>query len=60
MDKGDNLIPTIHINDLARCTKKLVIDNIDKTYIFAVDRTKKPTQKRLVEAISKDIGTGKT
>lgn len=59
VDKGENLIPTIHVVDLARVTKKLVLDKIDKNYIFAVDRTKKPTQKRLIESISKGIGTGK-
>lgn len=41
--KGENLIPTIHVRDLARITKRLVDDNIEKPYIFAVDRTKKPT-----------------
>jgi adenylate kinase len=30
-----------------------------KEYIFCVDRTKKPTQKRIITSISKDIGTGK-
>jgi len=59
IEKGENLIPTIHVCDLAKVTKKLVTDKIEKNYIFAIDRTKKPTQKRLVEAISKDIGTGK-
>mmetsp|Transcript_16040 Transcript_16040/g.27042 ORF Transcript_16040/g.27042 Transcript_16040/m.27042 type:complete len:425 (+) Transcript_16040:21-1295(+) len=57
--KGDNLIPTIHVRDLARITKRLIDENIEKSYIFAVDRTKKPTQKRLVQAISSGIGTGK-
>lgn len=55
---GDNLIPTLHIRDLSRCVKKLIDDNIDKPYLFAVDKTKKPTQKRIIEAISKGIGTG--
>ena len=31
-----------------------------KQYIFAIDRTVRPTQKRLIESISKGIGTGKT
>lgn len=29
-------------------------------YIFAIDRTKKSTQKSIVESISKGIGTGET
>lgn len=31
-----------------------------QSYIFAIDSTPKPTQKKIVEAISKGIGTGKT
>lgn len=29
-----------------------------KQYVFAIDRTARPTQKRLIEGISKGIGTG--
>jgi adenylate kinase len=43
IEKGENLLPTIHIKDLARITKKLVDENMNKEYIFAVDKTKKPT-----------------
>ena len=56
--KGDNLIPTIHNIDLARIVRRIIAENISKEYIFAVDKTKKPTQKRIVQSISKDIGTG--
>jgi adenylate kinase len=35
------------------------MEDMTKEYIFAIDRTKKPTQKRIVSQISKDIGTGK-
>jgi hypothetical protein len=31
-----------------------------KQYVFAIDRTPRPTQKRLIEGISKGIGTGAT
>lgn len=55
--KGDNLIPTIHVVDLARLVKRVVSNRPENYYIFAVDRTRNPTQKRLVEAISKGIGT---
>jgi hypothetical protein len=58
--KNDNLIPTIHILDLARVVRRIVNDKIMKQYIFAVDRTIKPSQKRIMEAISKGIGTSKT
>lgn len=55
---GDNLIPTIHVLDCARLVKRVVEQRPQHYYIFAVDRTKKPTQKRLVQAISGGIGTG--
>ncbi len=66
--KGDNLIPSIHIIDLARlvrrmvqaCSAKTAQDKalLAKQYIFAIDRTARPTQKNLISAISKGIGTG--
>lgn len=59
INKGNNLCPTIHIVDLARLAKRVIDDNIIKPYIFALDRTKNPTQKRIVQAISSGIGTGK-
>jgi len=52
------LIPTIHIVDLARVVKKIIDHNVKKDYIFAVDKTKRPSQKRLVKSISNGIGTG--
>ena len=55
--KGDNLVPTIHVIDLARLVKRVVSNRPENYYIFAVDRTRNPTQKRLVEAISRGIGT---
>ena len=57
---GKNLIPTIHVRDLARAAKRIVDDDINKSYIFCVDKTKRPTQKRIINSISKGIGTGKT
>ena len=38
-------------------TKKIIDEDIEKDYIFAVDKTKRPTQKRIVKAISKGVGT---
>jgi len=43
LGKGDNLIPTIHIIDLARLVCRIVNDKPDHPYIFAIDKTKKPT-----------------
>jgi dTDP-D-glucose 4,6-dehydratase len=56
--KGDNLIPTIHIIDIARCVRRMVAEDLEHKYVFCIDRTKKPTQKRIVQAISKGVGTG--
>lgn len=56
---GENLIPTIHNNDIGRIVNRIVMFDMTKEYIFAIDRTKKPTQKRIVQQISNDIGTGK-
>ena len=58
LGNGENLIPTIHVADLAKITKRLIVNNMTKEMVFAMDRTKKPTQKRLVQAISKGVGNG--
>jgi len=58
--KGDNLVPTIHVLDLARLVKKVVNKKPENYYIFALDKTKNPTQKRLVESIAKGMGTAET
>jgi hypothetical protein len=58
LGKGDNLISTIHIRDLARAKKRIIDDDIKKNYIFYVVKTKRPSQKRIVQAISSGIGTG--
>lgn len=57
--EGENLVPTIHIIDLARLVRRVVIENPkDHAYIFAIDKTRKPTQKRLITEVSKGMGTG--
>lgn len=55
---GNNLLPTIHVVDLARIVLKIYEKKPERKYIFAVDNNKKPTQRRLVRAISNGIGTG--
>lgn len=56
---GKNLVPTIHVIDLARLVRRVVIENPkEHPYIFAIDKTPNPTQKRLIQSISKGIGTG--
>ena len=54
-------MPTIHVNDLANLVRRVVIENPkDQPYIFAIDKTRNPTQKRLITFISKGLGTGQT
>lgn len=55
---GINLVPTIHVTDLARMVIKIYKTKPERQYIFGIDNTKKTTQKRLVQAISSGIGTG--
>ena len=58
--EGENLVPTIHVIDLARLVRRVVIENPKEyPYIFAIDKTRRPTQKRLITEISKGLGTGK-
>lgn len=56
--EGNNFVPTIHVTDLARMVKKVSETKPERQYIFGIDNTKKPTQKKLISAISKGIGTG--
>ena len=56
--EGKNLVPTIHVTDLARMVKKIFEAPPERQYIFGIDNTKKPTQKKLIQAISDGIGTG--
>lgn len=58
--EGNNLVPTIHVTDLARMVKKVHEAPPERQYIFGIDNTKKPTQKKLIQAISDGIGTGLT
>lgn len=57
---GRNRVPTIHIIDLARIVKRVVTQGSPLPYIFAIDRTKRPTQKRLVKSVAVGMGTGAT
>ena len=60
LGEGENLVPTIHIIDLSRLVRRVVIENPkEHPYIFAIDKTRKPTAKRLITEISKGMGTGK-
>lgn len=56
--QGNNLVPTVHVTDLARMVKKIYESKPERQFIFGIDTTKKPTQKNLIFAISNGIGTG--
>ena len=56
---GQNVVPTIHVLDLASLVRRIAIEAPkEHPFIFAIDRSKRPTQKRIVTAISKLMGTG--
>jgi len=40
---GNNLVPTIHVTDLARIVLKVFEKKPERQYIFAVDNNLKPT-----------------
>jgi adenylate kinase len=56
--KGKNRIPTVHIADLVTYVEKIVEKRPKIPYLLAIDHNPKPTQRKIVEAISKGIGTG--
>ena len=58
ISKGNNRVPTIHVVDLARLVKRVIRLAPKQSYIIAVDKSKRPTQRKIVMAISKAIGTG--
>jgi len=42
------MVPTIHVTDLARMVKRVYESKPERRYIFGIDNTKKPTQKKLI------------
>ena len=56
--QGKNLMPTIHVKDLASMVKKIYESKPERPYIFGIDNTKKPRQKKIVQAVSTGVGTG--
>ncbi|NXO38436.1 KAD7 kinase, partial [Locustella ochotensis] len=55
---GNNIVPTIHIHDLAVVLQNVADNRPDFQYILAVD-TSMHTLEELVKCISKNIGPGK-
>ena len=58
LGKGRNRVPTVHTADLVTYVEKIIEKTPNLSYIFALDHNPKSTQKKMVEAISKGIGTG--
>lgn len=58
LGEGENLIPTIHVKDLAKIVKFLVDSKPETKYLFGIDNTKDRKQISIVKAISDGIGTG--
>ena len=57
--EGNNIIPTIHVNDLTRCIDYLLTDGpVDQPYLIAVDQCEDSCQKQIMQSISSTIGSG--
>jgi adenylate kinase len=56
--KGRNRIPTVHVADLVTYVEKIVERKPNLPYLLALDHNPKPTQRKIIESISKGIGTG--
>lgn len=57
--EGANLIPTIHVKDLVKLITKISDNPPENKYIFGIDNSKDRTQKAIIEAISRGVGSGK-
>lgn len=58
LHEGLNLVPTIHVRDLAKFVIKIAELQPEKKYHFAFDETKDRSLKNLVLGISKTTGSG--
>ena len=56
---GKNRIPMVHIEDLVTYVEKVIDKKPALPYLLALDHNGKPTQAKVIEEISKGIGTGK-
>ena len=58
LNEGSNKIPMMHITDLAKFIIKIAESTPESNYVLALDNAKIKTQKGIIEAISKGIGSG--
>ncbi|KAF4665073.1 hypothetical protein FOL46_003898, partial [Perkinsus olseni] len=54
---GENIIPTLHVRDLARCVRHLSAATEEQSYVIAVDDGLNK-QKEILTAIVNHLGTG--
>ena len=57
---GNNILPMIHVKDLALMIKKVIDIVPNQSYVMAVDYSVKNTQRKVVQAIAQKVGGGKT
>lgn len=58
-NEGNNYLPTIHYKDFSNLVSRIINNPPKQNYIFALDRTSKRKLKHIVQAITKDLGSGK-
>lgn len=49
---GNNILPMIHVKDLALMIKKVIDIIPNQSYVLAVDHSVKNTQKKVIQAIA--------
>jgi len=58
LENSNNMIPTIHVIDLARIVKYIIDKRPIERYILGFDKTKDRTLKGIIKSISSSIGNG--
>uniref|UniRef100_A0A8B9RDE8 Nucleoside-diphosphate kinase n=1 Tax=Astyanax mexicanus TaxID=7994 RepID=A0A8B9RDE8_ASTMX len=56
---GSNIVPTVHVTDLARIVQNIIDRKPNPQYFLAVDDSKH-TMEEIVRAIANNLGSGKT
>jgi len=61
IEGGNNVIPTIHVQDLTECLDRLLLHGENmRNYLIAVDQSSNQSQKMIMQSISEGIGSGAT
>ena len=59
IDKGKNIVPTLHVTDLAKFARQIIVNRYKQQYFVVTDYSKQRL-KDIIGSISKGIGIGKT